>query len=221
MTKLIAIELDGGSTTFAFENEQLKNFGQLLQIGCFGELEANAAEVHAMLLSLSEQLASAGKAIFTVSALAHDAEPVKDATTSLSALSLGRHRLGEREWDFVHIVELGGDDTGQHQHLDTELGELLQALDDDTAVLILRTRNERSFFILAIAHRALNGAVESVRVGDLWVTLLDITGIPMPDAQQGTSLLNNGLDDNAREILYTPEDEAVIYERLAGLGYIG
>lgn len=73
-------------------------------------------------------------------------------------------------------------------------------------------------FILAAPNNPLRGQVEGARLLDLAPTLLELGGYDVPDSMQGRSLIA-GRPAAAREGV-SADDEAIIRERLSGLGYI-
>lgn len=73
-------------------------------------------------------------------------------------------------------------------------------------------------FILAGEGCPLRGEVEGAHLLDIAPTLLELAGYDVPDTMQGRSLVSGA---EAPEAALTAGDEAVIRERLSGLGYIG
>ncbi|WP_165232626.1 alkaline phosphatase family protein [Aquisphaera insulae] len=75
------------------------------------------------------------------------------------------------------------------------------------------------FFILAGAGLPALGAVEGARLLDLAPTLLQLAGRPAPEGLSGRSLLD-GAAPAARPATSVEDEEALVRERLRGLGYV-
>ena len=71
-------------------------------------------------------------------------------------------------------------------------------------------------FILAAPNCPLSGEFEGAKLLDIAPTLLDLAGYEVPDTMQGRSLVA-GLDKRGGD---SGEGDAIIHDRLAGLGYI-
>ncbi|HWP44003.1 MAG TPA: alkaline phosphatase family protein [Blastocatellia bacterium] len=74
-------------------------------------------------------------------------------------------------------------------------------------------------FILAASNSPLQGEIEGVHILDLAPTLLELGGYDIPNTMQGRSLVA-GRTLAADEAGFSPDEEEIIRERLAGLGYI-
>ncbi len=219
MTKLVVIEIIGAESSLALEDESLPHFRQLLQIGCFGSLNANAIAVHEMLVWVFEQK-SKGQPVLVTNIIAQHAESAPESATDSNAVQVIRRAVQATEWACLHITAQIGESERDHQRLDGELGDLLEWLDDDTAILVVATSNRHANFVLAPADDPTGGALERVQLADLWFTISRLMDLQVPDGVQGKALMHCGSPaENAR--LYTVEDEEIIHERLAGLGYIG
>ncbi len=73
-------------------------------------------------------------------------------------------------------------------------------------------------FILAAPGCGLSGRIENVRLLDIAPTLLELGGYDIPESMQGRSLATGGLSE--REALPGSAGEALVRERLSGLGYL-
>jgi predicted AlkP superfamily phosphohydrolase/phosphomutase len=71
-------------------------------------------------------------------------------------------------------------------------------------------------FILAASNSPLSGELAGARLLDIAPTLLELGGYDRPSSMQGRSLIGGGAVAPA----LSPEGEAIIRERLSGLGYI-
>ncbi|MFO0839379.1 MAG: hypothetical protein U1D55_12750 [Phycisphaerae bacterium] len=100
---------------------------------------------------------------------------------------------------------------------DAELTRVLENLDAETLfVLLARGAGAPSaLFVIADAHMRVAGEVSDARVADLAPTLIELTGAARR-ASAGQSLVGRG----GASAGYSADDEAVIRERLSGLGYI-
>jgi predicted AlkP superfamily phosphohydrolase/phosphomutase len=76
-------------------------------------------------------------------------------------------------------------------------------------------------FILAASNSPLQGEVTGARLLDIAPTLLDLAGYEVPASMQGKSLATNKTTPTSDDRGYDDDDEAIIRDRLSGLGYIG
>jgi predicted AlkP superfamily phosphohydrolase/phosphomutase len=72
-------------------------------------------------------------------------------------------------------------------------------------------------FILAAPNFPLAGEIEGVHMLDISPTLLDLAGYDVPDSMTGCSWVS-GVSNSSEEL--TEDQEAIVRERLRGLGYI-
>jgi predicted AlkP superfamily phosphohydrolase/phosphomutase len=75
-------------------------------------------------------------------------------------------------------------------------------------------------FILAAPGLSVEGEIEGLHLLDLAPTLLELGGYDLPDSMQGRSLLSGQGLAAAAGIGLSTAGEAIIRERLRGLGYI-
>jgi predicted AlkP superfamily phosphohydrolase/phosphomutase len=75
-------------------------------------------------------------------------------------------------------------------------------------------------FILSAPGSPLRGEVWGVHILQMAPTLLELGGYDVPATMQGTSLLAGRALDAAEAPTVSPDGEAIIRERLSGLGYI-
>jgi predicted AlkP superfamily phosphohydrolase/phosphomutase len=76
-------------------------------------------------------------------------------------------------------------------------------------------------FILAASNSPLHGEIEGARLLDIAPTLMDLAGYEVPASMQGRSLAAGARASSSGEGGYDPDDEAIVRDRLSGLGYIG
>jgi hypothetical protein len=206
MSKLVTIELAGIDLAAEVSDAQANYFAQLLQVGCVGECAATCEEVAAMMARLQVQWSAAGKTVLLVNASSLDG--VNDVLPSAS-------------WDVACVTVAYAHDADFAARFDRELGRVLEGLEQDTAIWILATHLTCLWFVLAIPERAFESAQAPIQLVDLEVTLAELTGVSTPGDMQGSSLLAQARRNDARADVYSAADEAIVYERLAGLGYIG
>jgi predicted AlkP superfamily phosphohydrolase/phosphomutase len=72
-------------------------------------------------------------------------------------------------------------------------------------------------FILAAANLPYSGEVDGARLIDMSPTLLELAGFDVPPSMQGSSLAAGGA---RQQPVVTAAEEAVVRNRLQGLGYI-
>ncbi len=97
--------------------------------------------------------------------------------------------------------------------------EALHVLENDTGP---DDCNHAQFgaFILAAANSPLYGEIEGAKLLDIAPTLMELAGHEIPAEMQGRSLIS-GVTPQANGSEYTADDEALIRDRLSGLGYLG
>jgi hypothetical protein len=144
------------------------------------------------------------------------------------------HLLLQENWAYFQFIETGLGNlerTGQGtalvrdylRHLDTLLEGILEALPQETALLIIflsDTPAEPGFFVLAAANSPLSGEVEAAHLADLAPTLLELAGYNITEAMGGRSLLASAALDVSPQSGLSADDEEILRERLSGLGYI-
>jgi len=74
-------------------------------------------------------------------------------------------------------------------------------------------------FILAAPNSPLVGEIAGARLLDVAPTLLDLAGYDIPDSMQGRSLVA-GMEKVKPSGFGNEDNEQIIHDRLAGLGYI-
>ena len=239
--KICVIGLDGAVPEIVFQDERLVNLRRLVDAGLYGMLqgaELSAAEsvftdlttgqdggsVNAK--SIAEWLATKGK----------KAVVVNESGTVLT-------QFAEQNWDYFQFIDLGlrnidtthvhaGSEESAasmvadyHLSFDEQICKVMEMLDDQTILLVVlatisRSQNDptsgRGLFLLAAPNCPIGGEYEGARVLDLVPTLLDLAGYEIPSSMQGRSLVA-GMEKRVP----TEEDhEKIIYDRLAGLGYV-
>ncbi len=148
-------------------------------------------------------------------------------------------RLSEGNWDCIVLSGISqqlihnyqfrefnpGEFLAEYQYyLDSQLGNTLKLINDNFVILVVSTSvfspDLLGNFILAGSNNPINGELNGVKLIDLIATLYDFGGLDKLEGMPGTSLVAGvSLEDiSAGEL--TEEEEAILRERLSGLGYI-
>jgi predicted AlkP superfamily phosphohydrolase/phosphomutase len=134
------------------------------------------------------------------------------------------------EWDGFQFVDFGlsciqagnlGDAVSLEYYLwlDEQIGAVMETMDDQTILLVVSTgapAGQPGFFLLAAPNCPLSGEHEGATVLDIAPTLLDLAGYEIPVSMQGRSLVA-GME---KLVPGNEDHEKIIYDRLAGLGYV-
>jgi hypothetical protein len=162
--------------------------------------------------------------------------------------AIARDALGKHPWEAFLLVDRTLERTGgpalaahsAHEHLpgsselppyselDEQLAEVLQALDEQTAVLVLLPpgRWERElapsdpagFYVLVDPRTRLAEQGLSVRLADLVHTIFTVCGRDPGSGWGGRSLVAGNAESDFE---LTARQEEIVRERLSGLGYLG
>jgi hypothetical protein len=125
--------------------------------------------------------------------------------------------LPPRSAPIVRLTVPGCEGTDLDTVFDDELGGLLETLTAETVLLIAA----RSAFVLAGPSVPALGEVDGVEPADLAATVQELCGHDDPDAPRGRSLLSGLPGAALNGSGYTDDEDALVRERLSGLGYIG
>jgi hypothetical protein len=203
--KILVFNLQGAQRAKLFADERLENLRRLMELGCFGELDGNANEWNVLgrheahTLTLGEFLAQAGKELVTFS--------------DFAALHT---RLASGDWDACELdASFSAEAGSSNPYLDFDLGlgETLQHLSDDTLIAVLGDK----CFLLVASNNPITGYQDGSTL-DLTPTILELAGYPLPSNIKGRSWVG-GMDLNAASGL-NEDEQAMLRERLSGLGYI-
>ncbi|HZQ70210.1 MAG TPA: hypothetical protein VFA68_16910 [Terriglobales bacterium] len=176
--------------------------------------------------------------------------PTAAHTLSEQVLSASRTRwqtartlFPQQRWAYFQIVDVGMETLGvdlpspeaisdYYLWLDEQVGSILELLDDDTLLLIVSPRAIKGsssnpqasqpgdgFFVLVAPNCPLTGEYHGASLLDLAPTMLDLVGREIPPTMQGKSLVAEVQKKNPDETTAVDE-ESLIRDRLAGLGYI-
>lgn len=141
-----------------------------------------------------------------------------EAAPALPALLDDFERIHERlDADSSHLMHFILDPPTAAA-FDVDLGRVLERLDGDTTLLIHSRRDEREgYFVMAGPGVPAIGAIEGVAFADLAPALMKLGGHEVDMDSPLADLLSVATEDE-----YSEDDiEAIIRERLNGLGYIG
>ena len=203
--KILVLHLQGAKRAKLFGDERLENLRRLMDMGCFGELEGDPQEWNilarheAHTLTLSEFLAQAGKEVVIF----------EDFAALQSKLESGT-------WDCcqLDVSFLTGDGSSDpYLDFDLSLGEALQHLSDDTLLAVVG----ESCFVLIASNNPITGYQDGMTL-DLTPTILELAGYPLPSATEGKSWVAGMELKNSSGL--TEDEQAMLRERLSGLGYI-
>jgi len=203
--KILVFNLQSAKRARLFADERLENFRRLMEMGCFGELEGDAQAWNILgrhathILTLSEFLVQAGKDVATF--------------TDFASLQT---KLESGTWDCCQLdvsFEAEGGSTDPYLDFDLGLGETLQHLSDDTLLAIIGTNN----FVLVASNNPITGYQDGTTL-DLTPTILELAGYPLPSNIEGRSWVA-GMELNNTSGL-NEDEQAMLRERLSGLGYI-
>ena len=227
--RILVIALEGFTPDQLLADERLANLRQLMSAGCYGTL---APSVDASFEEdvVYAQLVQVGKRVVL-------AEREDQVLTEQARRA--RSLLAEGDWDFVRVTlaaapEAAGASARSEAYaleLDGEIGEVLNLLEDDTAVLLLagpatsaenapQVERVPGAFVLAAPGYPPLGELRSVAWSDLAPTVLDLAGCNVPAWLHGQSLLAGYRPASDGDDL-SVDEEALLRARLAGLGYIG
>jgi len=149
-----------------------------------------------------------------------------------------RSLFSQQRWAYFQVVDLGlqtfavdsaDPQAISHYHLwlDEQVGSMLELLDDETLLLIVSPRgmgpsaepDGDGMFVLIAPNCPLSGEYQGATLLDMAPTMLDLVGRDIPSSMQGKSLVaqmqKKGPDAGA-----DIDEEALLRDRLAGLGYI-
>jgi hypothetical protein len=199
--KILLAELEGATPEGILEDERLANLRNLMEIGSYGRLGGEDASDP----NLGDViLAAGGKSLI-----------FQDPRDCFDRL---RQSMTGQPWDCIQL-RMDADACRNLTTLDEELGLLLVLIAEETAVLLVSFPGpgRDGFFILAAPRLPPLGLVEGATWADLVATVLELGGYARPAGLPGRSLATGRLQDTTE----LDEDEAIVRERLSGLGYIG
>jgi len=203
--KILVLNLQGAKRAMLFGDERLENLRRLMDMGCFGELEGDPLEWNVLArhenhtLTQNEFVVQAGK----------DFAAFDDFTPLQTKLESGMWDCCQLDASFL----TGGGSADPYLDFDRSLGDTLQHLNDDTLLAVIG----ENCFVLVAPNNPITGYQDGSTL-DLTPTILELAGYPLPSAVEGKSWVA-GMELKSASGL-TEEEEAMLRERLSGLGYI-
>jgi hypothetical protein len=236
--KVLLIELNGAEPEFLFQDERLENIRRLMSLGCYGLLQVSSpADLPPD--RIAEIVADAGKPVVVMappsisSSLADGGQAF--LATSQTQFELARQALQAQEWEYfrlsVPVFEAlhSASNVDQslvqtaYQQLDEQIGTILEQLDQDTQLVLLSsygTQHPEGCFIIAAPNNPLRGELQNLHLFDITPTTLELAGYELPVGLPGKSLVADLALNEFTSAELTEEEEAILRERLSGLGYI-
>lgn len=205
--KIVVISLNGVSLEQMIGDERLTHIRWLMETGCYGKISNQVQSVSHATRAISNQIAHAGKHIRTVHVSPASRQSFQKAQDLV-------------ESDDCLCVQISVNGLTTIQRLDTELGNLFESLDNNTAVLVILEYEAHSGFMLVAPNNPLRGEIKDVNVIDLAPTLLGLEGDTIPGWLLGKSLLGDEPMGITEDLGYSQDEEKIVRERLQGLGYI-
>jgi hypothetical protein len=232
--KILLIELNGADPELLFQDERLENIRRLMSLGCFGVLQSPAA-ADSPADRIAEVVADAGKPVVVVAPTSQAAVPEAFLAASQANFELARQELQTQEWEYFRFSEtaleplLRTPDVDKnlvsafYMHLDEQIGAMLELLGEDTQLVMLSSygvQHPEGCFIIAAPNNPLRGELQNLHLLDMAPTILQLSGYELPAGMPGNSLVADLALNEFTDAELTEEEEAILRERLSGLGYI-
>jgi len=204
--KVLVLNFQGAEPKILFSDERLETLHRLMDMGLYGELSDSGEwnvlarqENHA--LTLLEFFQQAGK-----------------QCGNFNDFATLREKLEADDWDYCQLTSasfpVDNWSADDYLNLDNELGEMLQYLSDDTIITVVG----KGCFVLVSANNPTSGEHMNGSATDIAPTLVELAGYPLPSSIEGKSWVA-GMELKSTSGL-SEEEEAILRERLSGLGYI-
>ena len=204
--KILVLNLQDAEPKALFGDERLENLRRLMDMGCWGELKGNASSWNILARQENHTL--------TLFEFIQQADKHCASFDDFAAL---RNRLKGTDWDYCQTsvsFPIGDGSAEEYLRFDQELGKILHYLSDDTIIAIIG----KGCFVLVSANNPISGEYKDGSSSDIALTLLELAGYPLPAATEGKSWVA-GMELKSTSGL-SEEEEALLRERLSGLGYI-
>lgn len=141
---------------------------------------------------------------------------------------VGWQRSGGWPLTYLPLEQSSGAYADTFIHIDRGLESLLEVLEEETAVLLLFYSGPREnggqaagSFILAVPNCSMEGEVIGATLEDLLVTMIELGEGQLTPDMKGRSLYSNKLEIKTPGTDLSLDEEAILRERLSGLGYLG
>ena len=162
-------------------------------------------------------------------------------TASLVRFEAVRRRLLFDDWDYFQFIDDGlelldclvaAGELDQvvlkdyRAYLDQQLGSIFELLNDETLVLVVSPAslpsraNGDGCFILAASNNPLSGEIDGVLLEEIAPTVLELAGYGVSASMKSPSLAAGKAMDLLASGDLSADEEAILRERLSGLGYI-
>jgi hypothetical protein len=206
--KILVLNFQGLEAEALFGNVYLGTLHRLMDLGCFGRLQGEPTGWDILARQEHDTL--------TIVAFLEQADKKCARFENFPSL---RTRLQTPDWDYCQLTDTGLKVTpeatkDEYLRLDQELEDMLQYLSDDTVLAIIG----EGCFVLVSGNSPLQGEYEHGSVEDIAPTVLELAGYPLPAETVGKSWVAGMQLENTSGL--TDEEEAILRERLSGLGYI-
>ena len=175
--------------------------------------------------------------------LDYDGTPKIEAihTASLEQFETVRRQLLFDEWDYFQFIDNGLEQlenlvaageldqavlNDYRVYLDQQLGSIFELLTDETLILVVSPASTPSrangdgSFILAASNNPLSGEIDGVLLEELAPTVLELAGYEISASMKSPSLAAGRAMDLLASGDLSADEEAILRERLSGLGYI-
>ena len=206
--KILVLIFQGLEAEALFGNVHLGTLHRLMDLGCFGRLQGESAGWDILARQEHDAL--------TIVAFLEQADKKCARFEDFPSLQA---RLQTPDWDYCQLTDSGlkrtpdsADD--EYLRLDRELEDVLHYLSDDTILTIIG----EGCFVLVSGNNPLQGEHKDGSVADILPTVLELAGYPLPIGTLGESWVAGMQLENTSGL--TDEEEAILRERLSGLGYI-
>jgi hypothetical protein len=206
--KILVLNFQGAVVEALFGDKRLEAIRYLMNMGCYGALQGDITDWEILARHENEAL--------TISMFLEQADKKCARFKDFASL---RARLETEDWDYCQLTDAGlknvvGFNADEYLRLEQELGETLPYLNDDTVLAVIG----ETCFLLVSTNNPLQGERKDGSVSDIAPTVLELAGYPLPAETVGKSWVA-GMELNSVSGL-TDEEEAILRERLSGLGYI-
>jgi hypothetical protein len=240
--KILGFYLPNAVIERLFGDEKLETLRHLMTIGCYGFVEAKEPrtpewmilarrETDGDVLTLGDYLVEAGKRCkyfgSSMEPLIQRSIDRKVWLPELDHFEALKTTVSTSEWDYcqVFISPDSFDALNREDYLrfDQELGDVLGALNEDVLIFIVAqfTEGEKpGCLIMAAPQCPLLGEYEGGFFIDIAPTVLELAGYPLPGSALGKSWISGKTLGGSTSSGLTEDEEAILRERLSGLGYI-
>lgn len=232
--KILLIKTNGIDPEVFFQDERLEITRRLMALGCFGMLQSPPlSELPPD--RIAEVVAQEGGSVVVIDAPASDEGHEALFTASRAQFELAKQALQASTWGYLRLTytALASLPRGSspdlelisalYLHLDEQIGHLLELLDEDTLIVLLSAygiQQTEGCFIIAAPNNPIRGELQNLHLLDIAPTILQLGGYTLPNGLPGKSLVADLALDEFSSAELTEEEEAILRERLSGLGYI-